>query len=222
MVASPLPQRDVPTGTTLTERVVLMFLLAAVAVLLYVYVGILPGQDPLVPQPFDLQNPMLEAEVGECVVIESTTNPGDLVCLKVCPPGIVLRPRWGPSKLGIYRHLERQRPYLACALRYPPPGKDCSDAGTGRHEIELFGLDAFGMPCGVDVALDAIRPMWVEHGGRHLFVYEVQLAQYGPAARTWFVYLHPGAPVTGTVLRRHTADRHRVHDTFFTPAENCR
>ena len=58
------------------------------------------------------------------------------------------------------------------------------------------------MPYSLDVTVDAVRPLWVQRGGRFLFVYEVQLTQYGAVGRTWFVDVHPDAPVTGIVRRR--------------------
>ena len=209
------------TGSSLTERIVAIFLLAAGLVLFYVYTEVVPARTPLAPEPFDFKNPMLDAQVGECVVLDATSMQGELICVRVREPGVVVRPRSGPARLGIYRDLHRSRPYLACGLLYPPPGRSCAEA-DGREEVELFDLNGFGMPYGVDVSLDGITSRWVRKGGRDLFVYEAQLTQYGPASRTWYVSLHPSAPVTGAVLRRHTTERHQMFETLFTAAEDCR
>ena len=215
------PATEQPSrSASLAERVVVLFLVAAVVSLAYVYFEVIPRRAPLEPLPFDVSNPMLDAAIGECVTLDTTPTQGGVACLDVRKPGVVLRPRGGPSRLGIYRGLKRQRPYLACAVRYPPPGKDCADA-EGREEILLFGLNRFGMPLDMELTLDGITPRWVRKGGRDLFVYEAQLTQYGPAAGAWFVALHPGAPVTGAVLRRHVSER-QMQQTLFTPAEGCR
>jgi hypothetical protein len=212
-------ERAGTSGASLTERVVVLFLLVAALVLGWIYFHVMPSRRPPTAVTFDLKNPLLDAALDECVQIESQSTPESLVCARVRAPGVVRRPRGGPHELGIYRDLKRSRPYLASGLRYPPPGKDCTAAG--REEIELFDLNAFGMPYSLHVSLDAIRPMWVRYGGRYLFVYEVQFTQYGAAPCTWFVDVHPDWPVTGVVRRRQTT-QHDVQTTLFTAAEDCR
>mgnify|MGYP001823852744 CR=1 FL=1 len=132
----------------------------------------------------------------------------------------MIRPRLGPNRLGSYEGLRRSRPYLACGLRYPPPRGDCSDASGSLEEIELFDLNAFGMPYGVTVMLETIRPAWVQLGGRNVFVYEVQMTQYGRAARTWQLAIQPDGPVTGIVRRSHTAES-GTETAIFLPAQDC-
>lgn len=207
-------------GASLAERVIVIFLVAAAVALGYVYFFVVRAKPVPDPEPFDLKNPMLDAVPGECVVLDTTPSQGGVVCVKVQEPGLMVRPREGPSRLGLYRNLKRSRPYLACGLRFPPPGQGCDEA-EGHEEILLFDLNAFGMPHDLHVALDGITPRWVQRGGRYLFVYEAQLTQYGRAPATWFVSLHPTAPVTGAVLRRQVTARH-VQETIFTPAEDCR
>lgn len=211
-----------PSSTSgVTERVVLLFLIAATLVLAWIYFLVIPGERVPDALPFDLRNPMLDARLGECVQVESTTTPGTVVCLKVQEPGVVLRPRNGPTQLGIYRDMRRARPYLATALRYPPPGRGCEEDVETQEEIELFDLNAFGMPYSLDVTLDAVRPLWVQRGGRFLFVYEVQMTQYGAIGRTWFLDVHPDAPVTGIVRRRHTVEG-GTEASIFLRVEDCR
>ena len=209
------------TGS-LAERIVLLFLVVATVALSYVYFWVVPSRYAAPEEPFDLANPMLDAEIGECVSVESTNMPQVMACTRVCEPGVVRRPRDGPERLGVYDGLRRSRPYLACGVRYLPPTRSCADPGGGREDIELFDLNGFGMPYGVEVMMDSIRPAWVQLGGRDAFVYEVQLRQFGRAARPWLVHLDPDAPVTGTVLRRHGNDRGEVHLTLFTKATDCR
>ena len=207
-------------GGGITERVVLLFLVAASLVLGWIYLGVMPSERIPEALPFDLRNPLLDARLGECVQIESTSTQGGVVCLKVREPGVVLRPRDGPPQLGIYGGLRRGRPYLATGLRYPPPGVGCEETGALREEIELFDLNAFGMPYGLDVTVDAVRPLWVQRGGRFLFVYEVQLTQYGAVGRTWFVDVHPDAPVAGIVRRRHSVEG-GTETAIFLRVDDC-
>lgn len=209
------------TSSILSERVVLLFLLVAALVLSWIYFFVMPGEHRPSDETFDLRNPLLHAKLDECVQIESTSTPGHVVCLRVTEPGVVLRPRNGPEGLGMNRGLHRSRPYLACALRYPPPGASCSDPTAGRDEIELFDLNGFGMPYSLDVSLDVVRQVWVQRGGRYLFVYEAQLTQYGPVSRTWMLDIHPDAPVTGIVRRRHTVQG-GMEMAIFTAADDCR
>ncbi len=216
-------EQELPArASVLSERVVLVFLVAAAIALSYIYFHVVPSRYTPPQEPFDLVNPMLDAEIGECVTIESTTMPQTLICARVREPGVVLRPREGPNQLGSYRGLRRSRPYLVCGLRYPPPRRDCSEASEGREDYELFDLNAFGMPYGVSVSLQTIRPAWVQLGGRNVFVYEVQLRQYGRASgRTWYIDVHLDAPVTGIVRRRHGTERGEVHWHIFTKASGC-
>jgi hypothetical protein len=210
-----------PSGG-LSERIVLVFLCAAAAVLGWIYFRVMPEKRLPEPEPFDVRNPLLLARPGACVAIESTSQPGVVVCARVRDEGVVLRPRRGPERLGIYRGLLRSRPYVACSLRYPPPGTSCAEASGGREDLELFDLNGFGMPYGIEMGVERLRPLWVQRGGRQLYVYEVQLTQYGPSAgRAWSVYLDPGAPVLGTVLRRQGTDRGEVHETIFTSVPSC-
>ena len=113
-----------------------------------------------------------------------------------------------------------QKPLSDVARFLCGTGRDCTE-GEGHQEIVLFDLNKFGMPKDMDLALDGITPRWVQKGGKYLYVYEAQLTQYGPAAGVWFVSLHPTAPVTGAVLRRHARER-QMQQWLFTPAEGCR
>ena len=58
------------------ERVVAAFLLAAVAVLGWIRFHLIPERAAPSRHEFDLQNPLLDAEVGDCVVAQSTSSPG--------------------------------------------------------------------------------------------------------------------------------------------------
>lgn len=209
------------TSSILGERVVLLFLLVAALVLSWIYFLVMPGASRPTDDTFDLRNPLLDAQVGECVQIESTSMPGRVSCLRVSEPGLVLRPPAGPADLGIYHGLRRSRPYLACKVRNPPPGVSCSDEGKGYEEIELFDLNGFGMPYSLELALDEVRQVWVQRGGHYLFVYETQLTQYRPVSCTWMLDISPDAPIAGIVRRRHTV-RDGTEMEIFTAAEDCR
>ena len=161
MSASHKETRTGTASSSLTERVVVLFLVITAVVLGWIYFHVMPARRIPDNQQFDLKNPLLDAQPDECVQIESQSTPGNLVCARVRKEGVVLRPRNGSLELGVYRDLRRSRPYLSCGLRYPPPGKDC--AAATQEEVELFDLNQLGMPYSLHVTLDAVRPMWVEN-----------------------------------------------------------
>ena len=215
------PRTEATRELSRTEWIVFFFLLVAALVLVFVYFRVRPLGPSDSGRAFDLVNPMLDAQVEECVLLKPSTGSGTPVCIRVTEPGVVLRPRKGPPRLGTYGDLRRRRPYLATGIRFPPPGRTCADVVGEREEVELFGLNDFGLPYGLDVALQSIRALSVEIGGHHHFVYQAELRQYGLAARQWYVALEEDAPVTGTVLRRNDKP-HGIDTTLFFPAEDCR
>jgi hypothetical protein len=187
-------------GGTFAERLVVVFLVLAVAVLGYVRFVVIPDREPPRPLEFDLVNSMLDAQPGERVEMEEGDKPGVVTCMEVVAPGVVLRPPSGPDRIGPDSDLRHAPPYLVASLRYPPPGGGCDTPGV-RSEIERFDLNGFGMPSSVAVNPSTIRPMWVRRGGSYHFVYEVVMTIYGGAGGTWVSYLSSDAPVTGTLFR---------------------
>ncbi|MFV1958164.1 MAG: hypothetical protein ACC662_02000 [Planctomycetota bacterium] len=213
---------DPDRTTALRERIVVVFLLLAILVLGTIYLHVLPSRVPA-PEAFDLRNAMLSAEVGDCVAVESESRPGDLNCVTVVDPGVVLRPaNEGPATVPAYGLVRRKPPYLLCGIRYPPGGKGCDEA-TGRQEAELYGLNDFGMPLSTHVELQSIRPRWTsEAAGRYRFVYEVQMMRYGYLNGPVLLRIADGAPVTGVIQRIDTPGRERIWRTVFRPASGCR
>jgi hypothetical protein len=203
------------------ERIVVLFLVLAAVVLAYVRFRVVPERSGPEARDFDLSNPMLEAKVGDCVEVESTSHPGEVTCFQVLEPGIVLRPRQGPVRVGNERGLRGALPYLLCRVRYPAAGRGCASDGAAREDVERFNLSAFGMPAAADVEVTAIRPRWVQRGGRYRFTYEVLLTRYGDSAGPWVVYLSSEAPVTGTIYRINAAPGGDADWTVFREAD-CR
>jgi hypothetical protein len=206
-------------ATGLGERIVVLFLVLAAVVLAYVRFRVVPERSGPEAREFDLSNPMLDAKVGDCVEVESTSHPGEVTCFQVREPGVVLRPRQGPARVGNERGLRGALPYLLCRVRYPPAGKDCASEGDAREDVERFNLNAFGMPAAANVEVTAIRPRWVQRGGRFRFTYEVLLMRYGESAGPWVVYLSPDAPVTGTIYRINAAPGGDADWTVFRRAD---
>ncbi len=207
--------------SSVAERVVAGFLTIALAVLAWIHFRVLPHEAAPEPEPFDLVNPMLDAKVGECVAIESETEPGVVTCVKVVEPGVVVRPNDAHQRLGLYGPLSRSLPYLVCRMRSPAPEKGCDDPDA-REDWLLYGLDGFGMPLGEPVVLDSIKPLWVRRGGRYRFVYQVQLERYGRFIQgPVTLYVDPEESITGVVLRKEQSPRGMPADVVFTRQESC-
>jgi hypothetical protein len=207
-------------GSGLAERIVLGFLVLAVGVLGYIRFGVVSVRAGPSFEGFDLHNPLLDAEAGECVEVEATSRPGEIVCIQVQGTP-VLRPREGPERVGTDRDLHTAAPYLVCRLRYPPTGRGCSAAAEGREELERFDLNGFGMPSSTEVSLSAIKPTWVQRGGRNYFAYEVVMDRYGAASGPWVLYVDPSAPALGLVFREHQTVRGEKSWTVFRAMEGC-
>jgi hypothetical protein len=203
----------------LTERLVVVFLVLAVGVLAYVRFEVVPAKAGPPPAEFDLRNPMLDARIGECVEVESTTRPGEIVCMEVVDPATVMRPRFGPDRVGPDEGVRRSPPYLVCRLRYPRRGSSCPGADDDPAVLERFDLNGFGLPSSTLPLAETIRPLWVERAGRYRFVYEVALTLYAGVRGVWIVYLDPDAPVTGTIYRSFA--RERADYVVFREIEGC-
>lgn len=206
-----------------SERLALVFLVVAAGVLAYVRFAVVPSRGEAGDDTFDVSNPMLDAEDGQCVEIESTTQPGEVACLEVVAPGVVLRPASGPDTLGDLANLRREPPYLASRLSHPPAGKGCAAMGHARQAFwERFDLNGFGLPSSVPASLQSLRPVWIRRGDRYHFVYEAQMMRYGDHGGIWTHYISPEAPVTGVVFRQHSSTPRRVEDTVFRPCGTLR
>ena len=204
------------------ERVVVVFLLLAIGVLGWLHLRVLPSARPLEPLPFDLKNPMLDAQLDECVAMESEVRPGVVTCVKVVAPGVVMRPHEEKQWLPRYQDLSRAPPYLAAKLIYPPTGKPCDHEGAKR-EPELYPLSGWGMPLTLPCVLESIRPRWVERGPQFRFVYEIHVFRYGPYHQGPVrLMVDPDQPVTGVVLREEQAGKDDVVDVVFTAVDACK
>lgn len=201
------------------EPMVLAFLLLAAAVLGWMHWKVLPERSAPPPLPFDLRNPMLDAEVGECVSLESERNPAEVDCVRVVPPAVVLRPDEAKAPVPGFGDLRRALPYLVCELRFPPPGKRCDDPDVDRAP-EIYPLGGFGLPLSVPALLQSIQPRWVERAGAHHFVYEVQMRRYDQFLRgPVLLYLDPDQPVTGVIMRQDIVGQGGVQEVLFTPVD---
>jgi hypothetical protein len=217
-VTRPAPVDARAAASTLGERIVVLFLVAAAIALGWIRFKVVPARGAPSAQAFDLRNPMLQARVGDCVEVESTQRPGVSICFRVEEPGLVLRPHLGPDHLGPDRDLKRARPYLVTVLWFPPEGQGC-DVEAPRRQIERFDLNDFGMPSSVEVELASLRPRWVRRGERQYFAYEAVLMRYGPGGGPWITYVAPEAPVTGALFRVNSTPRGDTHWTVF---RDCR
>lgn len=210
------------SGGGIGEKVVVAFLLVAVGVLAWLHLKVLPAARPMEPLPFDLENPMLDAQVGECLAMESATHPGVLTCVSVIEPGVVLRPHLQKQWLPRFRDLSRAPPYLAAKLLYPPTGKAC-DHPEAKREPEVFPLSGWGLSLTTPCVLESIRPRWVERGPQFRFVYEVHLNRYAPHHQgALALMIDPDQPVTGVVLRLEPDGKGKVTDVVFTAVDICR
>jgi hypothetical protein len=209
------------TSSSTVEKIVVAVLAAMAIVLGYVRFAVLAERRRLEEIPFDWRNPMLDARLGECVEIEDSGAPGQVQCITVAAPGVVLRPPSGPRRIGIYTGLDREPAYVATALHAPAAGEGCESASGAAQDHVLYALNGFGMPLGSDVDLHSLRPVTKTWGGRESFTYEVQMMRYGTLGGLWVLWLAEDAPVTGTVYRRHTIRRGDILDVVFRPLENC-
>jgi hypothetical protein len=205
----------------LVETLVVAFLALAAAALGWLHWKVIPERFAPIPLAFDLRNPMVDAQVGECQAIETEGTPESTSCQQVVEPGVVLRPDEGPARLPGTGGLRRSRPYLVCEYRFPPPGKDCNDPGATR-QLGIYPLSNFGLPATVPALLQSIQPRWVERGGRYRFVYEVQMRRLGQFFQgPVILYIDPDEPVTGVVLRRDVVGKAPPRDHIYT-AVDCR
>jgi hypothetical protein len=213
------PPRRPSSG--LGERIVAAFLFVAALALATIQFRIVPAATPPEPDPFDLLKPLLDAEVGECVGVESESQPGVVTCVKVVAPGVVVRPHLLRQQLGLFGDLSRSAPYVTCRLRFPPGDKGCDDP-RAREEDDLYPLGGFGLPSTVKATIDSIRPLWVRRGGQDRFVYEFQLTRHGQYIQGPVVlYVDPAQPVTGAVLRKEQVGRGGVNEVVYTTAHAC-
>jgi len=205
-----------PSGG-LAEPVVLAFLVLAAAVLGWLHWKVLPQESAPRPLAFDFVNPMLDAEVGECVAVESESRPEEVTCVRVREPGVVLRPNDLELRLPRFGEMQRRAPYMVCELRYPPTGQGC-DVPPVHRDLEVYALGGFGLPMTVPALLESIQPRWVERGGRYRFVYEIQMHRYGRFQQgAHILYVDPEQPVTGIVLRKDLSSQGRGFNVLYTP-----
>lgn len=199
------------------ERIVALALAAMAAVLLMVFVES-RRTPPAPPTPeFDLQNPMLSAQPGQCIELEDDASPGVTSLLIVRPEGVVLRPYElkGPLPGWVsinYPDPHKFPPFLTCDARAPAPaGGVPPGTPPPRSETLVFPLGWFGMPLESRTVLRAIRPVEVSWNGAKRVVYEVSLMAYrgssGGPEGPWTVYVSKEAPVLGVVRRKYYAGK---------------
>lgn len=179
------------------ERFTVIVLLAMIAALAYLRLGLLPAQDEAKPLAFEFTNPMLDARPGEKVLFYPIDHPTNQNCSVVRPEGVVLRPHKGPERIGRFEDLRSRLPYLSCGIKRAQRGADV--CGGAETDTVLYALNYFGMPADTKVRVDSIRPRWMKWAQRELVVYEVVFERYGTLGGRWTTYLAREAPVTGLV-----------------------
>ena len=213
------------------ERIVALAL-AAMAVVLAMALVDSRRPPPVPPAPeFDLQNPMLSAQPGQCIELEDDAEPGVASRLVVRPEGVVLRPndlKGGLSGwIGVsWPDPRKFPPFLACDGSAAPSGQASPGTPPPRAETLVFPLGWFGMPLESRCVLRAIRPVTVSWNGSKRVVYQANLMAYkgssGGPEGPWDVYVSKDAPVLGVVRRYfNTGNGRPVSMTVRVPA-NCR
>jgi hypothetical protein len=214
-VSAPAPRQDAaPAGRPPSagfERIVALALAAMAAVLLMVFVDS-KRTPPAPPAPeFDLQNPMLSAQPGQCIELEDDASPGVSSLLVVRPEGVVLRPYELKGSLPGWISMAWPDPrrfpaFLACDGRNTSPTGVPAGTPPPRSETLVFPLGWFGMPIESRCVLRSILPVTVSWNGSKRVVYQVNLMAYGGSsggpAGPWEVYVSKEAPVLGVIRRR--------------------
>ena len=179
------------------EHFTLIVLAAMTVVLVYVRVEVLPSQGSVGPVEFEFENPMLDAQPGERVILYPYDHPANQQCTVVRPEGVVLRSRKGPERIGAYTKLRQGLAYLACSIQKTQHTGDV--CGGKKTDDVLYGLNNFGMPVDTKVRVDSIRPQWMKWGERELVVYMVVFQRYGQLGGRWTTFISSDAPVAGLV-----------------------
>lgn len=194
--AAPAAREGVLTGRT-GERITVFVLFLIAAFLAYVYFVFLPQQAQGREIVFDYENPMLRAEKGDCVRLQTSDNPGAESCLLVRER--VERPVRGPEALpGGYVDLHRTLPYLLLELHLEGgAGQGCSGP---KPDYTLRALNNFGLDPDSQVVVERIVPVWAKwSGGKEGVLYEVTMRRYQRSESTYVMYISPDMPVTGLV-----------------------
>jgi hypothetical protein len=216
-----------PRGASGVERIVAIALAAMAVVLLLVWVDLLRTATGGPVLPFDWQNPLLDAQPGECVEVSDASLPGEKVWLVVREPGVVLRPDSGPAAIEgwrsvVYPDPRRFPPYLVCeARRAPAPGAAAAQIPPSRSEALVFPLNGFGMPLEALCALNDMQTQAIDWAGQRHRGYAVGLRRYGKLEGPWILYMSKDAPVLGTTKRVYFHGRDEMTQSFLVP-EGCR
>ncbi|MCP5071522.1 MAG: hypothetical protein GY946_33600 [bacterium] len=199
------------------EQVTVLILLAIAAFLGFLRFGILPRQADGPQLAFELRNPMLETEPGDCLRGQGSRDPAAELCFVVRQR--VLRPMRGPASLVGYPELRRYPPYLIIDLHDAGDGPGgCSGDSTS---VVLRSLNGFGMDPQSRTRVDSIRPVWMSFGGREDILYEVVLQRYDVPS-TWIMYIAPDLPVTGLVKQEEQRPNQAETTTAWYREAECR
>lgn len=209
------------------ERIVSLSLLAMAIVLLLVWIDQRRRPEAPPPPPFDWQNPMLNAQPGQCVEVSEDTTPGSATWLTVRPTGVVLRPfeaakslkgwispRWPDPKTF--------PPYLACDERPAPSAALPAGSPQARSELLVFPLNSFGLPLESTVVLRSIEQGEAVWNGKTRPAYMATLAGYLDAPGMWTVFTSTDAPVLGVMRREFFVGEGRSGKYRFRVPETCR
>ena len=209
------------------EIIVAFALLAMAIVLLFVWVDQRRRPEVRSLPAFDWENPMLNAQPGQCVEVSEDTTPGSATWLTVRSPGVVLRPfeaaksltgwinpRWPDPKTF--------PPYLACDERPAPSGAPAMGTPPARSELLVFPLNSFGLPLESTVVLRSIEQGEAGWNGQTRPTYMATLAGYLDAPGMWTVFTSKDAPVLGVMRREFFIGEGRSGKYRFRVPETCR
>jgi hypothetical protein len=207
---------------------VAVVLAAMIAVLLLAWTSLHKSTVADTP-PFDLSNPLLTAEAGECIEVEDQSQPGVVERVVVIAPGegaargrgaAVIRPSEGPASIpGVVdaHDLRRTAPYLACEVL--PTGETPAGSPARSRDVLLFDLNAFGFPRGSrpSYVLREVRPALVRWGGKPQRCHQVTVSRHDRLEGNWLLYLTGDAPALGTVLRKYFSAHMGLIQQSFLP-----
>jgi hypothetical protein len=229
--AFPEPRPAPPAATGGVEKIVAAALAVMAAVLVVVYADQVRGEAALAPPPFDLSNPLLSAQPGQCIEVASADAPEHASWFVVRAPGVVVRPFRAGVRLANWTNPHwpdptRFLPYLLCDAR-PAPSAKAAKGGAlppAREDPYVFPLNGFGLPLESLGVLFDVSPMSITWEGQPRKAFAVGLRRYDQMGGPWVVYLCKDAPVLGT-MRRKYVPKPGVEQlqTFRTPdPETCR
>ena len=193
-------------GSGITERVVLLFLVAASLVLGWIYFRVMPSER-------DARRPAVRPHAtrcstrgsGECVQIESTSDAGRRRLPEGaragCRAATAERARASSGSTADLRREPGPTSRRLSAIRRPGKGcEEASDAARGRSSSSTSTRSA--CPTAWTSRWTPSARSGCSAAGASCSSTRSSSRSTAPFGRTWFVDVHPDAPVTGIVRRQ--------------------